>query len=439
VIRRSAFTVAALLALAITPANGQGPSEVRIDITSGGRRIRIHCESLVPAGDRSARASSVQADEVLANDLANSAVFNVTRSWVPGQQPFDIQAVVGGKWAASGDQVRLTGEVRDVPARRPILVREYRGPIADWRALVHRFADDVVLQFTGEAGIAQTRIAFVAAQGRDKELYVMDADGARPRALTADRSIALSPAWSPEGSLLLFTSYRGGTGPQVWVVAAEGGRPYLVSGRRGLNTSASYSPDGREIVLSLSQDGNSEIYLLDARGGTPRRLTDNRAIDTSPAWAPTGREIAFTSDRGGTPQVYLMDRDGGNVRRLTYDVDYTDSPAWSPRGDRLAFVARTGGGFDIYVCRADGSGTRLVVTGGSNENPRWSPDGRHLVFASDRDGTQALYVTDLDDRPPRKLDTGGLRALSPAWSPRPPSSGSALNMNLDHSNPGGTR
>ena len=262
------------------------------------------------------------------------------------------------------------------------------------------------MQFTGEPGVSDTRMAFVVREGRNKELYVMDADGAAPTALTHDHSIAQSPSWSPEGSLLLFTSYRGGTGPQVYVLSARGGRSYLISGRKGNNTSAAYSPDGREIACTLSFDGNPEIYVLDARGGSPRRLTTNRAIDTSPSWSPTGREITFTSDRGGAPQVYVMDRDGGNVRRLTYDVSYTDSPAWSPRGDLIAFVSRTSSGFDIYTCHADGSGAQLVVSGGSNENPH-------------RDGAYGLYVTDLDDRSPRRIDTGGKEALSPAWSPRP--------------------
>ena len=438
-IRRILCGTVLLSLIALAKTEGQSPSDVRIDISSGGRRIRIHCEWLEPKGDKAAHAMSVTAEEVLASDLESSAVFSLTRAWVPGQQPFDIQATVGGQWSVSGNQVKLTGEVRDVPARRPILVREYRGPQSDWRSLVHRFADDVVLQFTGEAGVAQTRIAFVGGQGKVKELYVMDLDGARLRPLTADQSLVLSPAWSPEGSLMLFTSYRGGTGPQLYVISSEGGREYLISGRPGLNTCPSYSPDGREILCTLSQDGNPEVYMLDARGGSPRRLTDSPSIDTSPCWSPTGREIAFTSDRTGTPQVYVMDREGGNVRRLTYDVEYTDSPAWSPRGDRIAFVARTGAGFDIYLCRPDGSGLRLAVSGGSNENPRWSPDGRHLLFASNRDSIPGLYVTDLDDRSPRRLDLGGLRAQSPAWSPRLPGAGSAVNLNLDDAKRGGTR
>jgi TolB protein len=416
------WTIAvALVVSAIAGMPGRAATDdVRIDISTGqGRRIRVHCEALASPGRRVSEASSVDADEVLANDLDHSAVFTVSRAWKDGEQPFDVEAFIGGKWEVAGGQVRLTGQVLDFPARRPILVRDYKGPVAGWRSLVHRFADDVVMQWTGELGVSETKIAFVAREGRTKELYVMDADGAGAVPLTRDRSLAQSPAWSPEGSLLLFTSYKGGTGPQIYVMPSRGGRSYLVSGRKGNNTSAAYSPDGREIACTLSMDGNPEIYLLDARGGSPRRLTDNRAIDTSPSWAPTGREIAFTSDRAGSPQVYVMDREGGNVRRLTYDVSYTDSPCWSPKGDRIAFVSRTSSGFDIYACKADGTGARLVASGGSNENPHWSPDGRHLVFASSRDGPYGLYVSDLDDRPPRRIDTGGKEVQSPAWSPRP--------------------
>ncbi len=432
--------LAALALLALLAASGADAQtrEVRINIAGGGRRIQLYCEAFkagpAPAGAPASRA----ADEVLAGDLEQSGVFLVSRAWA-GQPPFDVQAVTGGRWSVSGGQVVLEGEVRDFPARRSILARVYRGPASDWRSLVHQFADDIVLQFTGQPGVADTRIAFVGQSGRSKELYVMDLDGANLQPLTADRSIALSPSWSPEGSLIVFATFRDGGDPHLYVVPATGGKLYRISARPRLNSSPAYSPDGSQIVCTLSMDGNPEIYLLDARGGSPRRLTDSRAIDTSPCWSPTGQEIAFTSDRSGTPQVYLMDRSGGNVRRLTYEVDYTDSPAWSPKGDLIAFVNRTSSGFDIYVCRPDGGGTQLAVTGGSNENPHWSPDGRHLVFASDRDGPYALYVTDLDGRPPRKLDTGGHVATSPAWSPRPAAGVAAARNGSPPSNPGGSR
>lgn len=417
---RSRLMVASWLALALVlvPAGlrAQG-ADVRIDVKSGAiARLPLRCEAL--KGPVTGNASARMADEVLAADLQASAVFQTEREWARTPGAAEPQFITLGTWSVTGSTVKLHGELRDFPGRKPIMAQDYSGPLADWRRLLHRFADDCVQQITGERGVADTRIAFVVREGANKELWVMDADGANARALTADRSIAQSPSWSPEGSLLLYTSWRGGNGPAIWVMSPEQRKPFLISGRKGLNTSAAYSPDGQHIACTLSMDGNAEVYRLDARGGSAQRLTNSRAIDTSPAWSPTGRELAFTSDRSGQPQVYLMDAEGGNVRRLTYDVDYTDSPAWSPKGDRIAFVTRVGGGFDVWVSRADGTGAKPVVTGGNNENPRWSPDGRHLVFASNRDGGYGLWVTDLDGQLPRKLDTGGKRAMSPAWSPR---------------------
>ena len=133
--RAPALACLLLLLGAAAPGFAQ-QRDVRIDISSGqGRRIRVHCESLAAAGDKNAHETSVQADEVLANDLETSAVFTVTRSWASGEQPFDVQAVVGGKWTANGNQIKLSGEVRDFPARRPILVKDYRGAARDWRSM----------------------------------------------------------------------------------------------------------------------------------------------------------------------------------------------------------------------------------------------------------------------------------------------------------------
>ena len=228
-----------------------------------------------------------------------SAVFAVNRAWSPAPGSPEPQFFTSGQWSVVGTQAKLHGELRDFPGKRLILQQDYSGPVGEWRRLLHRFSDDCVQQITGERGVADSRIAFVVREGRDKELWVMDADGFGARALTADRSIAQSPAWSPEGSLLLFTSWRGNNGPGIWVLSPDQKKPFLVSGRPGLNTSASYSPDGQRVVCTLSIDGNAEVYSLDARGGSPRRLTSHRGIDTSPAWSPTGREIAFTSDRAG--------------------------------------------------------------------------------------------------------------------------------------------
>ncbi|MEY4375010.1 MAG: hypothetical protein RL760_1177, partial [Candidatus Eisenbacteria bacterium] len=231
----------ALVLVVTSSAHAQG-ADVRLDVKSGEiARLPLLCEAL--SGPATGNASARMADEVLAADLQASAVFQVQRAWTATPTgAAAAQFVTLGSWTVSGAQVRLHGELRDLPGRRPIMAKDYNGPLADWRRLLHRFADDCVQQITGERGAADTRIAFVVKDGRDKELWVMDADGANARPLTADRSIAQSPSWSPEGSLLLFTSWRGGNGPGIWVMSPENRKPFQVSARKGLNTSASYAP-----------------------------------------------------------------------------------------------------------------------------------------------------------------------------------------------------
>ena len=86
------------------------------------------------------------------------------------------------------------------------------------------------------------------------------------------------------------------------------------------------------LALTLSKDGNPEIYVQDISSGRLRRLTVNGAIDTEPAWSPDGRWIAFTSDRGGSPQIYRVPADGSSARRArdASRAAYNSRPRYSP-------------------------------------------------------------------------------------------------------------
>src|SRR5207247_11251114 len=81
----------------------------------------------------------------------------------------------------------------------------------------------------------------------------------------------------------------------------------------GINSSPAFSPDGKSLALTLSKDGNPEIYVLTLATGTMRRLTPNAGIGTAPKWAPSGRRLAFVSDRTGAPNVYVLDAEGTSV------------------------------------------------------------------------------------------------------------------------------
>ena len=82
-----------------------------------------------------------------------------------------------------------------------------------------------------------------------------------------------------------------------FAVAAGRGEPLVDF--PGMTFAPRFSPDGRSMLLTLAQDGNSDLYLMDpaTRGAT--RLTNEGAIDTSPSFSPDGSRIAFNSDRAG--------------------------------------------------------------------------------------------------------------------------------------------
>jgi TolB protein len=403
----------------------------------GGQRLRLAIPDFARDGGGSAANGGLghEMARTLADDLRLYRFFELIDNQKFLQEAAQGDAQAGGiafkEWAELGAQALVKGtfsqdggdlivecRVFDVGGQSMITGKRYRGPADAAASMMHRCADEIMIRFTGEPGIAQTKIAFISRQNNNKELFVMDQNGSNVRQLTSDRSIALSPAWSPDSREIAITSYRD-RNPDLVTVSLNGGGRRLVSQQPGLNSAPAWSPDSSRLALTLTKDGNSEIYTVSRNGADLRRLTNHPAIDTSPTWSPTGRQIAFVSDRAGSPQIFIMDAEGSNVRRLTYQGNYNDRPSWSPRGDRIAYVSMEGNRFDVYVINVDGSGAqRLTMGNGSNESPSWSPDGRFLVFSSTRTGVPQLYRMYDDGSGQEQLTFLEGGAQSPVWSPR---------------------
>jgi TolB protein len=289
------------------------------------------------------------------------------------------------------------------------------------RLMVHRWADELVSHYTGDPGIAKTKIVYVSQDaGGNRDLYVMDYDGFGPKRVTADRRLSLMPAWSPDHRSVVYTTYRKNNQEIVQLHLASGSKKTLVRAQ-SLNITPAYSPDGQLVAFASATKGNSDIYTLDLITQETVKLTFDRSADLSPSWSPNGREIAFTSDRGGRPQIYMMSADGSNVRRLTFDGKYNAAPAWSPRGDWIVYVCQLPK-LGFKLCRMTPDGQRRVqITSGSHteidDSPSWAPDGRHLVFSSTRGGKSHIYMVNMDGTGLEQLTSGGRHHSSPSWSP----------------------
>jgi len=424
----AAIVLAVLLASAFVPASAQ--EELYLEVTrSGMNRVPVATPPfLVVPGTPADTAAAFQ--ETLDEDVSAAAPLAVVDPKLYSLVEADPRRdVLYQRWRAIGAQFLLTGSVAraggqlvvearlvELASGEYAFAKRYRGPAASPRVLAHTLANDLVKVFTGRPGPFLSRIAFVSDRTGHPELWLMDWDGSNQRQLTKHRSIAVGPAWSPDGELLAFTSFLRG-GPALYILKPSEGYLRRLWEKGGVNSSPAFSPDGRTIAFASSHDGNVDIEVIPAEGGTPRRLTTARAIDTQPTWAPNGRQIAFTSTRSGTPQIYLMDADGANVRRVTLEGEFFDEATFAPDGLRLAATTKIGGRFQL--CTIDiATGHVTVLPGpGNNESPCFSPDGSMIAFSSDRGGTPQIYVTDADGRPRRLTDQGSNH--SPSWAPAP--------------------
>lgn len=387
--------------------------------------------------EKTSSAVSDKVYEALSQNLTFSGFFRVINYQ---QLPPSLQKKEGipstlilQEWMPAGGEVLLAGEAQfeseglnlrikchlfDLVEQKHLFGKQYEAPIQNLRDIVHRIADEVVLQLTGEKGVHTTKLAYVMAQGEGKEVFIADFDGAGVKQITQNHSINISPTWVPDGKKIAFTSYLK-RNPDLYFIDLEGKNLQRFSYRPGLNAAPSWSPDGKQIALMMGVEGKSEIVLIDSNGGTPKKLTNSHGNEASPSWSPDGKSIAFVSDRSGSPQIYIMAKDGSNVRRLTYEGSYNTNPSWSPMGDSIAYCGRVGGRFEIFIIRPDGTGLqKLTGNAGNNENPSWSPDGRYIAFSSTRTGGSKIFIMNSNGFNQRALTSSKGGESSPAWSKR---------------------
>jgi Tol biopolymer transport system component len=179
------------------------------------------------------------------------------------------------------------------------------------------------------AGTAPTRSDY-----QRSDIYVLDVVvGGDATRLTFDPGIDTTPAWSPDGETIVFTSDRGAVRAQ-------------------------------------------QLYVMRPDGSGQRKLTDDPVSyhnERRPAWSPDGSTIAFVTEGRhpplGNSDIYLVDADGSDVRRFTFFEGHDDWPAWSADGQLAISRGATAFRPEVFVMSgAGGLGGRKVT-------------GNYLTFA----------------------------------------------------------
>jgi TolB protein len=244
-----------------------------------------------------------------------------------------------------------------------------------------------------------TQLVFARHEGSTIFLYVLDVATGKEQRLTERKDPEYDAVFCPvDANRLLFAadhaSPNQGDIDIDLFTRSDGSLQGIVSTQGSLSHEEwpAWSPDGTRIAFTSTRDGNQELYAADADGQNSVRLTSDPAIDAHPCWSPDGEWIVFASNRWEDLELARIRPDGTGLARLTHSAGLDDYPAYSPDGRSIAFTTNREGHFDIALLDVETGAVMLATNDTAIDNfPAWHPDGR-LTFVSNREDGFDVYV-----------------------------------------------
>ena len=251
-----------------------------------------------------------------------------------------------------------------------------------------------------------TQVAFTSDRDGNSEIYVINADGSGlTRLINSPDYFEASPEWSPDGDRIAFLTSRGGDENHynIFSMNSDGSEPTKLTNVLTDEWKFSWSPDGSMIVYSSHSDIYG-IYVMRADGsGKTVLLEDLHADLLDPAWSPDGKFIAFTTTASmANGRIDVVRSDGSDRVTLTEHRTGDAAPTWSPDGDWIAFTSYRDGEGNIYVMPAPGSpaeGSEPINVTNSPYDEGWSAWSPQLTDTPSPASTPAPAPTLISSTP----------------------------------------
>ena len=168
------------------------------------------------------------------------------------------------------------------------------------------------------------------------KVLAVDPDGSNAAVLTGrwayDEALRRE-SLTPDGRYVVYQSSKDSRGLDLWLrPVGEGSHTRLTFVGRGKAYDPAWSPDGTRIVFASNQQGPDQIFVVERVFGNPRtvQLTKNEwESDKHPSYSPDGQYVVFHSNRTGTNQLWVMNGDGTN-QHLIWIPELAGHSCWDP-------------------------------------------------------------------------------------------------------------
>ena len=149
---------------------------------------------------------------------------------------------------------------------------------------VRRITNHPAIDVTPTWSPTGTQIAFTSDRAGTPQIYVVGADGLNVQRMTTTDSYADRPTWSPAPFNEIAYAARTGPGYDIKVLDLATRETRQITFGEGSNESPAYSPNGRHIAFSSTRAGRIQIFTIGRDGRGVKQVTRDGNNQT-PSWS----------------------------------------------------------------------------------------------------------------------------------------------------------